>query len=500
MLGTDFSTGNPSIRELNLQYFDLISFANDESSWGIRKLHYLTMAFSLWTICAFARTIMFAELDVGALVVWLICMVGYFLLLYAAMIWDKYNFRRIGGAAQEPPDSFRQRQMVFSDLGMFGLIAVGYVLYVLLHPIAWMWQYGSMLFLGYLSPMVLVHRKIRTFWKKFESANRDQMADAVRAFPKYKKTLNEFYSGRKIKVEAHSEQEISHKKQDLDKAVRLRDIVAVTGFILTIISIFITLNKTRIININLSAFLGEFPDNHPILFWILFSAAFIAFLIVGAWIKDKHDSSEKEAELNRLPNIEYVLSVDHRDPFLLLRSFKDDSLKNGGRRFELSLETLKNLGPLIALGSPQDDLPEFGAYRSYVDQDKWQETAIGYMERARMIFVVPTVSQWIDWEMLQIAERGLWYKTALIFPPGLAREEKIMRLDGVRTHIPNLNAVSSNLDITDTVILHFFSRSTVTNILDSRLRRSGYVHYINALAAAIAEEYPALWRRTTPAQ
>jgi hypothetical protein len=91
------------------------------------------------------------------------------------------------------------------------------------------------------------------------------------------------------------------------------------------------------------------------------------------------------------PNVEHALRVDSRPPVLLLRSFADDGVMRGDERFEVWLANeLKKFGPLVAIGAPDNELPELGAYRSYVPNHEWQDYARSLMEKAQTILLIPS--------------------------------------------------------------------------------------------------------------
>jgi hypothetical protein len=103
-----------------------------------------------------------------------------------------------------------------------------------------------------------------------------------------------------------------------------------------------------------------------------------------------------------------VMGKDRRAPVLYLRPF--------GAEVELSAEeqTLKRImdnevGPLVAVGNPEDALPPLGAARSY-EQDfaqsgrTWQLHVREMLLRSSLVFVVPGHTPGLGWEIAQCRE------------------------------------------------------------------------------------------------
>jgi hypothetical protein len=134
------------------------------------------------------------------------------------------------------------------------------------------------------------------------------------------------------------------------------------------------------------------------------------------------------------PNAERLLATDGRPPVLLLRSFSDDPQQVRARnvlarylflglRKDLRLEAaisgeLSRLGPFVAIGQPGERLPQLGAARAYFTDDEWQTAVIDWMERARLVVMVAGLSNWVTWELRQLALRGQLGKLLILLPPG----------------------------------------------------------------------------------
>ena len=112
-----------------------------------------------------------------------------------------------------------------------------------------------------------------------------------------------------------------------------------------------------------------------------------------------------------------AMALDPRPPVLYLRSFQDDGVSmfaeasTPARRLlkALSLPTseeytatiLARIGPLIAIGKPDEPLPELGAARLYVAHDQWQRKVTELMQRAALVVVRVGASPGVLWEIEQ---------------------------------------------------------------------------------------------------
>jgi hypothetical protein len=110
---------------------------------------------------------------------------------------------------------------------------------------------------------------------------------------------------------------------------------------------------------------------------------------------------------------------DRRPPVLYLRSFGEDgtaapepmwplvvALLSGmpfiriRRTFEQDIEReFKNLGPLVALNRPEDELPELGAHRVAAGPEGWQRTVEELLNRAALVIVRAGDSPSLLWEI-----------------------------------------------------------------------------------------------------
>jgi len=120
-----------------------------------------------------------------------------------------------------------------------------------------------------------------------------------------------------------------------------------------------------------------------------------------------------------------LLAVDKRPPILFLRSFADDEKQAYGNStkavLDFSLETrlanhFHQFGPFIAIGSPEDKVPQPGAARVFLKDDEWQARVLGWMEGARVIVMYCGVTKWVNWELQNIIDKGRSTSLILMVP------------------------------------------------------------------------------------
>jgi hypothetical protein len=147
-----------------------------------------------------------------------------------------------------------------------------------------------------------------------------------------------------------------------------------------------------------------------------------------------------------VPKAEAILALDRRPPLLYLRSFLDEkpdivNVQTGYVYVDRSLEmklsrNFREVGPFVAIASPQDKLPKLGAARLTRTDDEWQGEVWRLMGEAQRIVALVGTSKWIRWEMGEIVARGYTAKTLFLVPvprPWLWRRknEKEQRIEAL---------------------------------------------------------------------
>lgn len=133
-----------------------------------------------------------------------------------------------------------------------------------------------------------------------------------------------------------------------------------------------------------------------------------------------------------------------QDTVLYLRSFSDDHLPvyspvtDGDLRsllwprisFEefVSYCAAATCGNLITIGRPGERLPRAGAWRSYFDDDAWQEAVRLTMLRCGTILLTVGSTEALSWEIRHVKKWGMLNKCVFLVPP-LPGEQARRRLE-----------------------------------------------------------------------
>ncbi len=117
---------------------------------------------------------------------------------------------------------------------------------------------------------------------------------------------------------------------------------------------------------------------------------------------------------------EEALAKDPRKPVVYIRSFRDDTklltphqktdlwvsrlfmpVFGVKSREETLADCLSEIGPVVAIGNPREELPELGAARMYFRDDEWQQQILAFMQRSSLVVLLggPTKNLW--WEIEQ---------------------------------------------------------------------------------------------------
>jgi hypothetical protein len=139
-----------------------------------------------------------------------------------------------------------------------------------------------------------------------------------------------------------------------------------------------------------------------------------------------------------------VRAKDMRPPLLLLRPFRDDQiavpqtsarnmferiLTRAGRYTnvdELLTERYWHVGPVFAIGNPNDSLPPLGAARAYLKGADWRTAVSKLMEEARAIVVGLDDTEGIRWELEQARASGHLLKALFLVPPGHRTDHRMV--------------------------------------------------------------------------
>jgi len=78
------------------------------------------------------------------------------------------------------------------------------------------------------------------------------------------------------------------------------------------------------------------------------------------------------------------------------------------------------IGPLVALGSPEDYLPPAGAARLYARDSDWQHKLAQLADSAVMLLMEPDESANLAWELQHLRQTGLHTKLVVVTRPAIA--------------------------------------------------------------------------------
>jgi hypothetical protein len=124
-----------------------------------------------------------------------------------------------------------------------------------------------------------------------------------------------------------------------------------------------------------------------------------------------------------------TVSRDHRSPVLYLRAFKEDSSQpvipvpsphipmTSATEEEQLARVLTEIGPVIAIGRPGEELPHLGAVRRYLADDEWRAEVCALMLKARLVVLrAGTGSESFWWEVERAAQLVRPERLVLLVP------------------------------------------------------------------------------------
>ena len=150
------------------------------------------------------------------------------------------------------------------------------------------------------------------------------------------------------------------------------------------------------------------PDSfNKSLGWLALFVAFAFFIAFFKWGK-RH----------LVPKAAQVLADDTRPPILYLRSFAEEASVTVEE--EDLADMMQEVGPFIAIGRPEDELPPLGAARFWVADDDWQGFIKNLLEDAALVLVMAGKTEGLNWELRQCRHMIDPLCLAILIP---AREE-----------------------------------------------------------------------------
>lgn len=126
----------------------------------------------------------------------------------------------------------------------------------------------------------------------------------------------------------------------------------------------------------------------------------------------------KHIKRKNLKVIEYLELINHSNKFsLYLRSFEDDGKSRllpvslftltlqGSATYEEEIVNIFKNQNLIAVGKPNEKLPELGAKRLYISDETWKEKVSNLVDHASIIIIKPNFSEGLVWEFNLLLEK-----------------------------------------------------------------------------------------------
>ena len=140
----------------------------------------------------------------------------------------------------------------------------------------------------------------------------------------------------------------------------------------------------------------------------LFSVALIASLAVARIFHNR-------GKRHRVLLADEIRKKDARPPVTYLRSFKGERSLNSQEQILARIFT--DVGPLIAIGRPGENLPLLGASRMYVADDDWQATVQRFIAESRLTIIRIDQTDGLLWEVKHAINNCRPEQVALLVPP-----------------------------------------------------------------------------------
>ena len=149
-------------------------------------------------------------------------------------------------------------------------------------------------------------------------------------------------------------------------------------------------------------------------FW--FSLSIVA---IGLILATRGNSLVKKGKQYHSREMAAKALRDSRSPIVYLRAFKDDELMSKSlvsreglfrpsiftaqlnlvSQEERMAKAMARIGPFLALGRSEDELPPLGAIRLYGDDEHWHENILKLLKRARLVTIRAGVTKSLMWEL-----------------------------------------------------------------------------------------------------
>jgi hypothetical protein len=206
--------------------------------------------------------------------------------------------------------------------------------------------------------------------------------------------------------------------------------------------------------------------------WIVGHICIGIFLIIFIYTS----KALKRRSKRRAFNSKEELCKDPRAPILYLRPFHIDlpefpsivlpfirtprehlkQLSKGTPEENLT-KLLRQLGPVIAVGTPGEKLPQLGAIRLYFNNEEWQEKVRALMTLSQLIVIQAGYSGGLEWELSLAKARLQPYRLLLSFLSWRTLSKKLRQreYETFKVLIERMYGISLPEQIGDALYLYF---------------------------------------------
>ncbi|WP_298510824.1 hypothetical protein [uncultured Kordia sp.] len=155
---------------------------------------------------------------------------------------------------------------------------------------------------------------------------------------------------------------------------------------------------------------------------IMFPSILIIFILLG--LNDKYNVLNQRKALK---TTSFTKIKEENKPFYLyLRAFEEDGekyLPSGANIYDVYEITGKTLESeiadalpdklLITVGRPNEEFPYLGATRLYIEEIDWREKVEWLITTATLIFIKPSNTDGLQWELKTILKKNLIHKLVI---------------------------------------------------------------------------------------
>jgi hypothetical protein len=156
---------------------------------------------------------------------------------------------------------------------------------------------------------------------------------------------------------------------------------------------------------------------------------------------------------------------------------------------EFLINVLKSLGPVIAIGRPDEELAPLGAARVYVADEQWQQFVEAHIREAQLIVAVVGKSDGLAWEASAIARCNAQHKSILVMPPRLRARNARERWQTFRAGLGGSDA-HSELPVGSGILYWANGALQASTLSFFRRDAAGYGIALRRAHAAIAGALP----------